>query len=454
MYYKNDDNQLNKGRGKMIKKFLKYGIPSSFAMFISSLYTVLDGIFIGKGIGDEALAGVNLVLPITLMIFGVATLFAMGGGALISKNFGVGKSYKALHIFRQTIELLIIMSFLVSLIGMLFREQIVSSFGATVEISNIASEYLGYYALFCIPNVIAVALDSFVRNDGKPRLAMFGTIMGSLTNILLDYLFIFHLHMGVKGGAIGTGLGQIVTVIILSMHFYRHKGKLSFGYTRIEGKDMRTVIKIGMPSLFAECAFAIIIFFQNMAMVKYIGDNGLAAFSIVNYITTTIYLTLLGLGFGIQPLVSYNYGAKNVYRILKIYKLANLTAFILNVGYSSICFVYGREIISIFTQNPTIIEMTYSGLNVTNLAFFILGANLMMTVYYQAIQVPGYSNFICIARALIFLPIAVVFLGKYFGLNGIWISLLVSETLTLLTMYMGANVKVRTRQLMMLPLRK
>ncbi|MDU5263521.1 MAG: MATE family efflux transporter, partial [Clostridium celatum] len=183
----------------MKKEFFKYAIPSSLAMFISSLYTVVDGIFVGQGVGDSALAAVNIVLPFTVMLFGLASMFAIGGGALVSKNIGANNVEKAVNIFRQVFKSLLIFSLVISIICVLFTSQIVTILGATEVLKPLAVDYLRFYAIFCIPNLIGIVLNSFVRNDGRPKLAMVSTISGAITNIILDYVFIFQLSMGIKG---------------------------------------------------------------------------------------------------------------------------------------------------------------------------------------------------------------------------------------------------------------
>lgn len=216
----------------MIKEFFKYAIPSALAMFISSLYTVIDGIFVGQGVGDAALAAVNIVLPFTVMLFGLASMFAIGGGAMVSKNIGAKNINRAVNIFRQVFKFLLIISGIISIVCIIFTEQIVTVLGATETLKGLAVQYLRFYAIFCIPNLIGIVLSSFVRNDGRPKLAMVSTIAGAVTNIMLDYVFIFKLGLGIKGAAIATGLGQIITVSILLPHFLMKKGYLTFGKER------------------------------------------------------------------------------------------------------------------------------------------------------------------------------------------------------------------------------
>ena len=429
----------------MIKKFLGYAIPSALAMFVSSLYTIIDGIFVGQGVGDNALAAVTIVMPLTIMLFGIATMFAVGGGALVSKNFGAEKDHEGINVFRQVFKFLLIISIVISLILAVFASPIVSILGATESIKPLASEYLRYYALFCIPNLIGIALNSFVRNDNRPKLAMVSTISGAITNIILDYVFIFPMAMGIKGAAIATGLGQLVTVSVVLPHFIRKRGKLTFGNVALDKDVIKEFINVGIPSFFAEAAFSVIVFIQNIAVVNILGEAGLAAYSIINYITTNIYMVLLGLTFGAQPLISYNYGAKNAKNMLEVYRVSNIASIIINIIFTAVCFVFGRNLIGIFTADSNILEIAYNGLNITNLGFFIVGLNLTITVYYQAVEVPKYSNLMCILRSVIFLPVSIFFLMKILGVNGVWLSLLVSELLSLITVNIIANVKVYTK---------
>lgn len=425
----------------MIKQFLQYAVPSALAMFISSLYTIIDGIFVGQGVGDYALAAVNLAMPFTIMIFGIATMFAVGGGALISKNLGAGNKDEAINIFRQCLKFLLFISILICFFATVFTNPISRILGAEGDLRELTITYIRYYGVFCIPNVIGIALNSFVRNDGRPKLAMFSTISGAVTNVILDYIFIFPLSIGIRGAAIATGLGQLVTVSLLLPHFLKRKGNLSFGKVKLEKNIIREFINIGIPSFFTEITFSIIILFSNIAIVRVIGDVGLSAFSIINYITTNIYMILLGLAFGAQPLISYYYGAKEINKVKEIYKITIISSLIINLVYSSICFIFGNSIISIFSSNNEIISLTYIGLNIFNLGFFIDGLNLTTTVYYQAIEKPKYSNIICALRSIICLPIVLIILSKTLGLNGVWISFIISELMTFILIMLCMNVK-------------
>jgi putative MATE family efflux protein len=431
-----------------LKEFFKYAVPSALAMFISSLYTVVDGIFVGQGVGDLALAAVNIVLPFTVMLFGLASMFAIGGGALVSKNIGAKNIDRAVSIFRQVFKFLLIASGIISIICIIFTEQIVTMLGATSNLKGLAVEYLRFYAIFCIPNLIGIVLSSFVRNDGKPKLAMISTIAGAITNIILDYVFIFKFGLGIKGAAIATGLGQIVTVSVLLPHFIMKKGYLTFGNVRINKSDLKEFCLIGFPSFFAQGSYSIMVLIHNIILVKFIGEMGISAYSIINYITTNIYMVLYGLTLGVQPLISYNFGKKDGEKMLGFFKITCISSTLISGLSVVICFVFGPTLIGIFTADPVIANLAYIALRIASISYFVVGINLNTLVYFQALETPKYSNLSCLLRSVIYLPISLILLYKVFGVNGIWAGTILSESLTFITIRIMANIKVATKEVL------
>lgn len=430
----------------MFKKFLKYSIPSASAMFVSSLYTVIDGIFVGRGVGDLGLAAVAIAMPATIVLFGIATMFAVGGGALVSKNFGAKDKERAVYIFRQAFKSIIILSSIISFVFIVFSEYIVVLLGATENLKELSAEFLRYYSLFCIPSLLGITLNGFIRNDGGPKLAMISTIAGTVVNILLDYIFIFPLNMGVRGAAIATGLGQVATIAIILPHFLKKKGQLTFGNVKLEMKVVKEIITIGFPSFFAEAAFSIIIFFYNIVLGIYIREEGIASYSIINYITTNIYMMLLGVSLGAQPLISYYFGARDTKKMFTFYKFALIASVSVNLLFTLVCFIFGKNLIGLFTTDKELINIAYIGLNMTNLAYFFTGLNLSTSMYYQSIEMPKLSNLICAFRSFVFLPVILFLAAHYYGTNGIWASMIFSEILTFLAVNIVTNTKTNTKK--------
>ena len=428
----------------MTKEFLRYAIPSALSMLVSSLYTIIDGIFVGQGVGDLALAAVNIVLPFTVTIIGMANMMAVGGGALVSKNIGANKIDKAVNIFRQVCKFLLIVSILISLVAVIFTDQIVKLLGSTPGLQSFAVDYLRYYALFSIPNLVGVVLSSFARNDNQPRLAMIATISGAITNIILDYIFIFKLGLGIKGAAIATGLGQIATVVILLPHFIKKRGYLSFGNSKLEGSIIKELFNIGFPSFLCQISYSAVVLLQNIVITKNIGDMGISAYSIICYIGTNIYMVLFGLTLGSQPLISYNYGKQDIKKMLGFYRITCISSLICSAFNVIICYLFGRILIQIFTSDKEILELAYLGLKFASISYFFVGLNLNTLTYYQAIEIPKYSNIICLFRSIVFLPIGLIFLSNILGVNGVWAGTLFAESVTFIVINLIANIKLKT----------
>lgn len=432
----------------MTKEFLKYAVPSALAMFTSALYTVIDGIFVGQGVGSSALAAVNIVLPFTVMLFGLANMFAIGGGALVSKNVGAKKIDKAVNIFRQVFKSLFIISIVISLFCIIFTKQIVTVLGATEGLKPLAVEYLRFYALFCIPNLVGIVLNSFVRNDGRPKLAMISTISGAVTNVILDYVFIFPLGLGIKGAAIATGLGQIVTVAILLPHFLMKKGYLTFGNVKIEKEKIKEFCVIGFPSFFAQASYSIIVLLHNIAIVNIVGEIGISAYSVMNYLTTNVYMVLYGVTLGVQPLISYNYGRRNSEKMLGFYKITCKSIILITTVFTVIIYLFGPNLINIFTNDANLADMAFNAIKINIFSYFAVGLNLNTLVYYQAIEKPKYSNIVCILRSVAFLPVSMFVLSKIFGINGIWAAAIVAEGATYVTMRLKTSIETSTKEML------
>ena len=250
--------------------------------------------------------------------------------------------------------------------------------------------------------------------------------------------------MGIKGAAIATGLGQIITVSILIPHFIMKKGFLSFGNVKVSFKTVKEFCTIGFPSFFAQGSYSIIVLLHNIALVKYVGEVGISAYSILNYLTTNIYMVLYGITLGVQPLVSYNYGKKDGEKMLGFFKITSISNILITAFFVVISFVFGPVLISIFTSDGQIVELAYNALKIACLSYFAVGLNLNNLVYYQAIEIPKYSNLSCILRSVVYLPICLFVLGRFFGVNGIWVSAIISETLTFITIKIVGNIKLHT----------
>lgn len=416
----------------ILRRFVRYVVPSVVGSVVTSLYLVVDGVFIARGLGETAVAAVTLVLPLTMAFVAISMVFSVGGANLVSMSLGSDDPDRAVSIFRQSLCTLTAIGAAFSLAGAAFAEHIAVALGATGALASPAAEYMRYYIAFTIPVLLAMALSTFIRHDGSPRLSMRSMLWGAVTNILLDYIFIFPLRLGLRGAAIATGLGQLVTVLVCLKHFAQRRGALSLGRIRIDAKDIREIVFLGVPSFLAEVSYSVLMYMHNIEIVSRVGEIGVTSYGIVNYINNLAYMALLGICQGIQPLMSYYYGCEKPSESRKYCWLGIRTSIAVSASFFMICLFLGKPMIRVFASSPSIVGLAYTIFNYTNAAYIILGINLVSQTYLQAVYMPGWANFVCVLRGFVFVKLGLMALPRLLGDTGIWATMIFSEGMTLI----------------------
>src|SRR5690625_3340111 len=314
------------------KVFLSYLIPSTFGLLLLSINLVIDGIFIGHGVGPDGLAAVNIAVPIYSFFYGIALLVGIGGATLYSIYLGQGKFTEAKRIFSLSFATAIVISLLISLFSILFMERLAFFFGANEVIIDLVLDYMFVILVFGIVFVLESMLSVFIRNDGNPILAMTALIIAAVGNVILNYLFIFVFHWGVKGAAYATVLATLIAFVVMLAHFFRKSSTLSFTRFTFKKVSIKKIVTIGFPSFISEISIAIVTFGYNVLLMKFVGELGVAAFSIVNYLHSMAALMFIGIGSALQPLVSFYYGAKLSEKMQQSLRFAVITALIFGVG--------------------------------------------------------------------------------------------------------------------------
>lgn len=416
-----------------MSKFLHYTVPSVMGCLVTSLYLVVDGVFIARGVGETAVAAVTLVLPLTMAFVALSMIFSVGGGNLVSTSRGAGDQARAVNVFRESIYMLLSIGIIFSILGTLFADEIAIMLGAAGELVSPAAEYTKYYMLFTVPVLLAIALSTFIRHDGSPKLSMRSMLYGAVTNIVLDYVFVFPLRMGLRGAAIASGLGQIVTVITCMKHFIERRGILRIGKASFEWEDIKDIFVLGFPSFLTEVSYSVMMYLHNLAVISQVGEIGVTAYGIVNYINNISYMALFGIGQGIQPMVSYYYGRGKFDKGRQQYIYGIKASLVMSVLFLVICLFVGRPLIMIFASSEDVIDLGYTILTYLNLAYVLLGVNLTTQMYLQSMHMPRYANIICVLRGFVFVKIGLALLPKVFGDAGIWGTLLFAEGMSLIT---------------------
>lgn len=416
------------------KQFFKYLVPSVTAMWIFSLYTMIDGIFVSRGVGETALAAVNIAMPFVNFIFAISMLFSTGASTIISIYIGKNNIKKANEIFSFNLFCMLTISLLITLLCLLNIDRISLFLGATENTFYLVKDYLKIIISFNGFFIISYCLEVLTKADGYPYLAIVGMIISALTNIILDFLFVIILDFGIKGAAYATIISQGVSFIFFLSHFMSKKSKLTLTKFDFKVKYLKRILSIGFPDAITELTSGIVILLFNQTILRYIGESGIVTYSIICYVGTLVIMTMIAITQGMQPLCSYYYGKEEFKTIKKLIKMGLKAVSISSIAIFIICIVFAKEIVYIFIKDSSSPLFTYSisAFRLFSSSFLVLGFNVLVSGYFASIEEAFKATIISISRGLIFISLALFSLSFYFGDTGIWIATLISELICLL----------------------
>lgn len=403
--------------------FLSYTLPALVSMLVLSTYVVVDGIFVGQGIGELGLAAIGLSVPIFTFFTGVELLFGIGGAALASIALGAGKPLKARIIFNTTIYITLIFGAILGAVLYIFRENLATILGANAILRPYLLEYLTVIVLGSAIIMAQSVLCTFARNDKAPTLTMISFIVGSLCNIILNYICIFILKWGMFGSALSTILGHFVGLVIILKHFICKDGKLYFMLVFSISAFKKSLLSGISPSM-SEFAFGAIILFMNLLLSSLDSTQGIAILSIMLYVSSVCFGCILALSHGLQPIVSYNFGAKLSQRATFCFKIAVISALVLGIAIYAIMFFFTPQIARIFLNQSDIalLPELVSAAKIYFLGYLFLGFNIISAAFLQAIGRVRGSIIISLCHNLVFMALLLPIMAKIFGVSGIWAS--------------------------------
>lgn len=423
--------QLNLLETPVEKAFRHYLIPAISATLVTSIYILADTMMIGRGVGAIGMAALNLILPLFSLFFATGLLFGVGGGVLMSVSIGKGEEQKARQYF--TAAFLGAAFFAVCyLVGChLFFDPLTAFLGRNESMDAYVTGYGRVLVSGAPLFVFSSFLQAFVRNDKKPKLAMAAVISGGVTNVVLDYVFIFIIPMGMAGGAIATVIGSGVTVVILCSHFFSAQNSLRLvplGNIRQIGQ----VFANGLSSFIMDMSSGVIILLFNRQLLAYAGDLGVVVYGVVSNSALVVNSICNGIGQAAQPLLATNCGAGKKERVLKTRRCAEKTVGVAVVILCLLGMAMPDVLTTMFVE-PTeeILSMASVAVRIYFLSFLGLGFNMVYSAYFQSIMKPAYALVICLLRGMILNGILVFVLPMIWGVNGIWATMVVTEFITL-----------------------
>ena len=413
--------------------FMRYLVPSVFATMVTSIYVLADTIIVGKGIGTIAVAALNIVLPLYNIFFGLGLLFGVGGSVLMSILRGEGDEKGSNAYFSTSLVAMCVVLALSLAFFTAFMEEIALVFGGTPETMPYIMDYMPYIVWGMGLFFFSSYLQTFIRNDGAPRLAMYAVVSGGVANIILDYVFVYNFNMGMAGAAIATVMGSGLTVVILLTHFFTKKNNLHFSLKGVRPSFIKNIILNGFASFLIEVASGVTIFVFNIQLLKYAGNTGVSVYSIISNTAIVVVCICKGINQAAQPLLSTNYGAGLYERTDKIRSLAVKVSIII----CAVPVILGLVVPDFFTYifiNPdsAILSMSASAIRIYFVGFMMLGINMVFICYFQAILKNGYSMIICLMRGLILVVAFAYIFPLFMDVTGIWLAVPAAETITML----------------------
>lgn len=409
----------------------QYALPGVIAMTASSLYNMVDSIFIGHGVGSMALAALGISFPLMNIGAAFGAAVGVGGATLMSLRLGQRQYEKANHVLGNMVALNIIMGLLVGIVSIIFLDPILTFFGASEQTLPHAHDYM---FILLVGNVIThlyLGLNAALRSASKPRAAMIATIVTVALNTILDPIFIWPLHMGIKGAAIATVLAQLIVLCWQLWQFSRQKEllHLEWRFLRPARAIVKDIVSIGISPFSMQLTGCVVAIFMNNALMTYGGDLAVGAYSIANRLGFIFFMVIMGICQGFQPIAGYNYGARNMDRVKSVLRLT-ITASVIAM---TVGWVVGELLpgpcTRLFTDDEGLIAISIRGIRINMLVFPVIGYQAVVTNFFQTIGKVRISIFMSLSRQLLFLLPMLMLFSSMWGLDGVWASLPASDFL-------------------------
>lgn len=419
------------------KLFFYYFVPALLAMLALSTYSTVDGIFVGNKVGENGLAAIGICWPIFPAFIAYELLFGFGGAAIVGYFLGKDHGYRARLVFCSIFYFVCISSIFIGILGFSFAESIITALTANKPISSEIKDFaLSYIRIIFIGTPVLILhplCDIFVINDKRPILASIAMMVGSASNIALNYVFLFVCDMGIEGSALATVSAHLIGFIVLFSHFIFRKGKLFF-IPRFSFASIISSAKSGIPESVSEISAAVVMLLFNVTLIQIAGDEGIKIYSIMMYCGIVFFTILLSVSQALQPIASFNYGAGNFNRLKKAFGFSVFMVVIIGIALYMLFYGFDKYLVKLFLQKEGadfitsgLVEKTISAMNVYYVGYIIFGVNIICAIFLQSVQRTLSSFIITICYTILFLAFLLPILSQVYGLQGAWISYPISQ---------------------------
>ena len=415
------------------KQLLRYVIPAASAMVLFSLYTVIDGVLVSHGVSESALTSVNISLPFINALSGLSILLSMGASTLCAFALGRGNKKEAEEIFTQTVAVMCVLSVLITVGVLLFAEELATLLGAGPHTIDNAVDYLRIVSLFSICFILSYCLEVMVKVDDSPILATAGVAVSAVVHVGLAYVFIFHFHWGVKGGALATGLAQLGSLLLFLHYFLKGKSDMKFRKFKFHPKIFLRILPLGVADCSIEFMLGFLTIIYNNVLFRLFGESHQTIYAVIAYLSLVVFMIMQGIAQGMMPLVSLAVGKGDQKTIRFYFTRSLLMAAAVEVLLVAVCQLFPQVFVTILLSHDSpLFAQAVSALRQYSLSYLLAGLNILLAGYFTALGRGMASCLLSLSRGFVLLPASIFLLSQVGSGQGIWIAALIGEGLSLL----------------------
>jgi len=419
--------------GNLTKLLFKFAIPGILGMLVGFLYVIIDTIFVGRGVGPEAITALSIAMPIMLAMMAIGLMVGTGSASIVSRSLGKNDTKRAVNVVGNGIILIIFLNLIFIVLGYLFIDKLLAFFGASPDILPLTKEYM----LIIFPGFIllslVIATNDFVRAEGKPRASMYFIAAGSVLNIILDPIFIFGLNMGIRGAAIASIISQVLSMALIIWYYMSGKSiyKFSLQMFKINFRNLKEILIIGIPNFFMMTIASAVVLIFNRALRFYGNDMHIAILGIAYRMIGLIQLPIIGISQSFATISSFNYGAKLYHRVKKVLGITILWTTVISLAGFVLMMIFPRYLLTAFSSDPVLISTGIAPLRILVIFFPLMGLHMVSGSFFQSLGKPLQAILIILTKQFLFLIPAIYILPKFFGLLGVWLAMPVADLLSL-----------------------
>lgn len=416
-----------------LKNIMKFALPTIAMSLFMSFYTMVDGLFVSNLIGTGALSAVNLSAPIISLVTAISTMLATGGSAVIMKKVGEKKQQEANDNFTFLILVNIIVGMIMCVVGYGCMKLIFSQMNVSAEVLHYSQDYLGHYLLFTIPILLMNNFSLYLIASGKSSVSFICSVAGGIVNIVLDYLLIKIVGMGTAGTAVATGLGYSVTAVVGFVIFCNKKNLLHFTKPSVCFDVLKKAVSNGCSEMATALVTGITTLMFNWTMLKYVGENGIAAITIIMYVLMFVSSLFSGYSYGVAPMISFYYGEQNHEKLKKLIRKSLKIIGVISIISLSTSLIITKPLVSIFARpNDPVFDLAVTGNRICSIALLFIGFNIFSSGMFTALNNGIVSAVLAFSRSFVFMVTCLLLLPLLFGVTGIWLATPAAELLAVI----------------------